>query len=142
MKIKKMYQGTVPENKIMNSYTESNTDAYSCEYINILNTYSTEEQRIGTWINSKPIYRKVISFNTTSSKINAYLTLNTRELNIEWLINAYGPAKQSDGSTIMLKSDTQAILLTSKGQLDLYFNNSTAQTFSGYVILEYTKTTD
>ena len=27
---------------------------------NTLNTYSTTETRIGTWINNKPVYRKVI----------------------------------------------------------------------------------
>ena len=34
MKIKKMYQGTVPENKILNTYSDSQTDVYSCDAIN------------------------------------------------------------------------------------------------------------
>lgn len=34
MKIKKMYQGSVPENKIMSTYSSSNTDTYSCDYVN------------------------------------------------------------------------------------------------------------
>ena len=34
MKIEKKYQGTIPTNKILNEKTESNTDTYSCEYIN------------------------------------------------------------------------------------------------------------
>lgn len=34
MKIKKIYQGTVPENKILNTHTDSQTDVYSCDYIN------------------------------------------------------------------------------------------------------------
>lgn len=34
MKIKKMYQGTVPENKILNTKSDSQTDVYSCDYIN------------------------------------------------------------------------------------------------------------
>lgn len=34
MKIKKIYQGTIPTNKILNEKTESNTDTYSCDYIN------------------------------------------------------------------------------------------------------------
>lgn len=36
MKIKKMYQGTAPENKILNIKKDSQTDAYSCDYINNL----------------------------------------------------------------------------------------------------------
>lgn len=38
MKIKKIYQGTIPTNKILNEKTESNTDTYSCDYINGLGT--------------------------------------------------------------------------------------------------------
>ena len=34
MKIKKMYQGQLPENKIVNTQSNSQTDTYSCEYIN------------------------------------------------------------------------------------------------------------
>lgn len=34
MKIRKAFQGTIPENKILDTYSESNTDTYSCNYIN------------------------------------------------------------------------------------------------------------
>ena len=34
MRIKKMYQGTVPENKILDTYSTSATDTYSCNYVN------------------------------------------------------------------------------------------------------------
>jgi len=34
MKIKKVFQGSVPENKILGTYTESDTDTYSCNYLN------------------------------------------------------------------------------------------------------------
>ena len=46
-------------------------------YVNKLNTYSTTEQRIGTWIDGKPIYRKVISVGG--------LTLNTYDVDISSL---------------------------------------------------------
>lgn len=36
MKIKKIYQGELPENKILNTQSTSQTDTYSCEYINNL----------------------------------------------------------------------------------------------------------
>lgn len=36
MRIKKMYQGGLPENKILNIQSESSTDTYSCDYINNL----------------------------------------------------------------------------------------------------------
>ena len=36
MKIKKIYQGELPENTILNAESTSQTDTYSCEYINNL----------------------------------------------------------------------------------------------------------
>lgn len=63
MKIKKIYQGTAPENKILNTQSDSQTDVYSCNYINKLNTYSTEETVIGTWIDGKTLYKKTITTN-------------------------------------------------------------------------------
>lgn len=41
----------IPE--IKTSYNTSTIEPYSCNYINNLNTYSTTEHRIGTWINRK-----------------------------------------------------------------------------------------
>ena len=34
MKIRKAYQGTVPENKILDTHSTSQTDTYSCNYVN------------------------------------------------------------------------------------------------------------
>ena len=36
MKIKKIYQGSLPENKILNENSNSQTDTYSCDYLNNL----------------------------------------------------------------------------------------------------------
>lgn len=33
------------------------------------NIYSTEEQKIGTWIDGKPLYRKVITGSTTNTEL-------------------------------------------------------------------------
>lgn len=40
MKIKKTFQGTIPENKILNNESNSQTDTYSCDYINKKTTKS------------------------------------------------------------------------------------------------------
>lgn len=46
---------------VKNESVTSSQDTYSCDYINKLNTYSTEEIKTGsTWYNGKPIYRKVL----------------------------------------------------------------------------------
>lgn len=51
MKIKKTFQGSIPENKIVNTQSDSQTDTYSCDYINnnvgIVESGSNEN---GNWI--------------------------------------------------------------------------------------------
>lgn len=55
--------------EITNSYSESTGLGYSANYINNLHTYSTTEHRVRTWIDGKPLYRKVVNgpIPTTSS---------------------------------------------------------------------------
>lgn len=43
---------------------DSDINTYSCNYINTLNTYSTAETRTGTWINGKPLYRRLFICGT------------------------------------------------------------------------------
>ena len=40
MKIRKAFQGTIPENKILDTYSESNTDTYSCNQTNKITSKS------------------------------------------------------------------------------------------------------
>lgn len=47
MKIKKMYQGTALENKILNTPSDSQTDVYSCNYINNLKRTIFEGKLMG-----------------------------------------------------------------------------------------------
>lgn len=63
MKIKKIYQGTVPENKIVNTYSASQTDVYSCNYINEfnINYIDNEEIKTNELFNSKTVYCKQIN---------------------------------------------------------------------------------
>ena len=48
MKIRKAFQGTVPENKILDTYSQSQTDTYSCNYVNNKTT------GVVLWTNSSP----------------------------------------------------------------------------------------
>lgn len=59
MKIKKIYQGELPENKILNTESTSQTDTYSCDYINGLGTKSY----IQAALNSNVV---LVDANTTS----------------------------------------------------------------------------
>ena len=47
MKLKKMFQGKVPENKILSTYSDSQTDVYSCDYVNHIVESGSNEN--GSW---------------------------------------------------------------------------------------------
>lgn len=112
------------------------------------NTYSTKETFTGKyWIDGKPIYRKVINLgnlpNATVQRYSIGLTLT--QINI---INTYGMSKNSDGSAFSPIPNTRQDLAYSVG---IFFDSIDKvgvdtkvdrSSWTGYLILEYTKTTD
>ena len=105
--------------------------------------YSTTEKAIGTWIDGKPLYRKVIQGNITS-KDQILFVVNE---NVKTMVSICGydspdgiyyfPFNYTqDGSTqkaIFYKKDTDTIEFRSNSY-------NSGEVF--VVILEYTKTTD
>lgn len=57
----KAFQSAGVVAQVSNTKSDSTTDTYSCDYINGINKYSTEEKVVGEWVGGKPIYRKVLS---------------------------------------------------------------------------------
>ena len=45
MRIKKVSQTTSTQAQVVDGYSTSTTDSYSCNYVNSMNTYSTNEIR-------------------------------------------------------------------------------------------------
>lgn len=103
------------------------------------NIYSTTETVVGTWINNEPIYRKVLNFQTTSTIANNNVSISISDLNVDNFVNIYGV---STDKNFLIGSDLQAIgWNSSKSILYVYFNNSSAASYSGYLTIEYIKTT-
>lgn len=106
-------------------------------------TYSTEEQRVGTWIDGKPIYRKVI--NSTVENIQTLLG----NFNAKTFIDFELKAKTKDNIDFIIPSSYTS---DNNYNIDLYFNSvglpiikfgnnyETSGIVYGFVI--YTKTTD
>ena len=104
--------------------------------------YSTTEQAIGTWIDGKPLYRKVVQGNITSKNQSLFVVNE----NVETMISIRGydfsngiyyfPFNYTqDGSTqkaVFYKKDTDTIEFRSN-------SSESGEVF--VVILEYTKTT-
>ena len=127
--------------------TTSTTDTYSCDYVNNLNTYSTSEEIVvGTWIDGKPIYRKVIYLaNGTGQTTEKTYTLSDYGItNVSdiWVAspsyytanNNRWPFSYYDGNTYMASVNPTQLKITITHQL---FADSPT-----LITLEYTKTTD
>lgn len=134
--------GAIPE--MFNSYSTSSDDAYSCNYINGLNTYSTTEHRIGTWIDGKPVYQTTI-IRTTTGDVAHQIS------NIDKITGIKGFFMRKDGvyETLPRIDDISGwnayIGDVSKTTINLklganYTGNVGLDT--AYITLEYTKTTD
>ena len=117
----------------------------------ILNKFSTTEQRIGTWIDGKPLYRKVIQITTGLSNFSNPYDIDISSLNADWLeienfqfeydYNDYRYSFQNSGYT----SNTDFIRIFKRGNAirvscgSIQVNSTNKKlTF----ILKYTKTTD
>ena len=143
--------GSYFEVETLNSYSSSKVMGYSANYVNGLNTYSTTETRVGTWINGKPLYRTVIQFTTATTE--TALTIDVSSLNIDRLVKLDG----TNGTN----TDTRPINFFIMFGTTSYYVSARYTGASGsdpdrvlvqystayggllsYLILEYTKTTD
>lgn len=106
-------------------------------------TYSTDEIRVGTWIDGKPIYRKVIPTGQISSALK---TVAHNISNINKITNIYGLLyNNNEWFVIPRVSDSSVInqVGLSANKTNVILTVGSAANFNdSNVILEYTKTTD
>ena len=111
-------------------------------------TYSTDEIRIGTWIDGKPIYRKVVQINGLPN--NTETTYQTGIIN--------GETIKYDGFLSLSESDSglqhMPYLSPYSSTGNVYYwvrkdatyihikTGADRSSSSAYIIIEYTKTTD
>lgn len=137
--------------EITNTYSTSQVLGYSANYVNTLNTYSTTEQRIGTWMTGKPIYRKCFEVQTPSYSTAPYdyAWMDVTDLNISVV---------TDLKAIIFNNNAMFITpfaydVGNSAHISLYYNRSTKKiqfasntttynSLASRVIIEYTKTTD
>ena len=101
-------------------------------------TYSTEEQVIGTWIDGKPLYRKVVT-GTTKNVVSGEIDTKIGITNVDTVISY---SANVDGWIITYL--TRLINLSGTLRLDI-MNQESDSGFSVKpfkCIVEYTKTTD
>ena len=114
--------------------------------------YSTNETKTNkVWINDKPIYRKVIYISAFPNNSEEHIDISS--LNLEYLVHLYGFAGSggagNDGFPINtarpdnLASEVGSWLIIINSITYLCIRTGADRSnFSGYIVLEYTKTTD
>lgn len=150
MKIKKTATITATNGNIVDSLAgSSTTDAPSVRAVKEdLNTYSTEEKRIGTWL-GKPLYRRVFTGTINDTEKWRFITDSgdiDKKIDTRGFINqgnsgvivGIGEALSSEDSN--LNYATRVIVVSNNLRLDC---DGTKFANSPYEIsIDYTKTTD
>lgn len=125
----------------------NNADELTTINTNLTNatTYSTDEIRVGTWINSKPIYRKVVDlgFLGTQTQISYGNQFDT--------ITSFGGYLYQDNGANMSLIEYKSSLwraitytLTSQHTMNVVINRSDTSAWTDWklkIVIEYTKTT-
>lgn len=107
-------------------------------------TYSTEEQRIGTWIGGKPLYQKVIVIGAVST---TEVATPTGASNIEQVVDIKGGGTMTAGQFLKWGFENAGGFCSCYYELSSNKVKSIVSTTNynlkqAYAILEYTKTTD
>ena len=139
-------------NAVKTTNTTSDTDTYSCSYVNNqlsgkqpLVNYSTSEVDTGVkWIDGKTIYRKVIETNLTTNQTQKTYSLSSLGLNnISTLVECYS-ISQSDPKErdyFSANDDQLRTIINSYSNLIILLGNSyPTRPCKVYTIIEYTKT--
>lgn len=142
MRIKKVSQTTPVTAQVVDGYSTSTTDAYSANYVNGLNTYSTTEQRIGTWKDGKPLYRRVVEITSPSTAGSGDSVVDYSSWDVSELINVYGRIKSTNNTAFSSGNQFYIWDRTTTKYIAVQVENSTYTNFPMDVIVEYTKTTD
>lgn len=106
--------------------------------------YSTREKRIGTWIDGKPLYRKIIDYGTLPNTTTRTLEHNIS--NVDIFTKVEGIA--NDGITFLPLPYAHSnvafnvVLNTTKTYVSIATNSDRTTYTKTYITLEYTKTTD
>lgn len=108
---------------------------------NAIDNYSTDEVKIGKWINNKPIYRKVLSF-TTSSTLNSFVNVAHGISNVDMFLPNIDMAVLYNNNWYKCPNDLVIEMYANATNFTYYNSSSALASKPAIVILEYTKTTD
>jgi hypothetical protein len=106
--------------------------------------YSTEEQRIGTWIDGKPLYQKTF-VETTPSSANVDSEIISLSSDVEFVHNIIGYVKTVSASVpinFSYASNDYVNVYYASSANTIQIKQSSYNSFPCYITIQYTKTTD
>lgn len=110
----------------------------------VADKYSTTEQVIGTWIDNKPIYRKVIECGSLPNASNKDVTHNIQNLGVTIKCNGMA-VRTSDSRALTIPDSTPGAEIgcgVANANVYITTQNDRSSFNYSFLILEYTKTTD
>lgn len=107
--------------------------------------YSTTERRIGTWIDGKPLYRKVVNFGELPNNTAKAISHNIS--NIDKIIRLSGYAyRPADDFFIPIPqgayNNTACSIFSNSTKITITTYTDRSLFTECYIVIEYTKTTD
>ena len=109
------------------------------------NNYSTDEQKIGTWVDGKPLYQKMViikgsQIGSIQAVDNKYLH-NIKNVDHIWISDGYLRIEANDANYIL--ASPHRIFWCDKTYVAVKPTSATDyKNYDLYFILRYTKTTD
>ena len=108
--------------------------------------YSTEETRIGTWIDGKPLYRICAAGTTGSSTTSNPTLIDLSSASIDTVTLLRGTVTNKNGNRYPIPNQSNEgyimVYLTDSNVVKVSTSNNLYLNRSCYAIVEYTKTTD
>lgn len=105
--------------------------------------YSTEETRIGTWIDGKPIYRKVFGFSQVNNGVvNIVFNLSDIGSSLGNVINLFGAGELQSLETSSGSSFSYNAVFIEPTSGNVCFKTNYTISGTVYIVIEYTKTTN
>ena len=129
-------------------FVKNDNDVYE-EFYNETNleNYSLGEQRVGTWVDGKPLYRKVLNFGSATA--NTYKSIwSYADANIDKFIKFEGITQNNSSNVIMPlvhaydENNWNCTIYASTEEKKIFVVPRGTDISSGCAIVEYTKTTD
>ena len=137
----KQYENAINNGEIISDRETVTIPKSEYDMLKNANAYSTTEKVIGTWVNNKPLYQKVINV-TSPSSATTWTDVYTVE-DAEYLRVLYGELEVNDANVdkLILDHGTTAYMAIKGNKVRMYVASAYTKK-NALFLIQYTKTTD